>query len=368
MLASRRPAAAMALRSSCRARSLCSSSGSSARSLCSSGGSGGGSGSGSGSSGTQEPSEATSDPAVPAQLRAKDILAVKKEGAREYGKYQRHAATVGCASLSASGVGLLGYHHFEFLQPYLLDITGLGLLGAATIIGKEVFGKKSTPAAKKGGWQYKLVPLHDEARYATAVAALSHTAGKDKSPSGPLDEALAAAEKAQAEKAEEVKAERSAVLLKEVADELAAGAAPRRVRQRLAPRVFVIDFDTRGPARGGGDTQGPPKSPPNMRAMLETLREQVGLLLHVASPYDEVVLRVTSPGGSVMDYGLAAALFARLKAAGVRTTACVDLVAASGGYMLACTAHTIVAAPFAMVGSIGVIAGAPNAPQLLDLL
>ena len=92
-----------------------------------------------------------------------------------------------------------------------------------------------------------------------------------------------------------------------------------------------------------------------------------------------------------MDYGLAAALFARLKAtltvtptvsltvsltliqtltlkaAGVRTTACVDLVAASGGYMLACTAHTIVAAPFAMVGSIGVIAGAPNAAQPLAL-
>ena len=359
----------MALRSSCRARSLCSSGVSSGGSSgVSSGVSSGGSGSGSGSSGTQEPSEATSDPAVPPQLRAKDILTAKKEGAREYGKYQRHAATVGCASLSASGVGLLGYHHFEFLQPYLLDITGLGLLGAAAIVAKEVLGKKSTPAAKNGGWQYKLVPLHDEARYASAVAALSHTAGKEKSRSGPLDEALAAAEKAQAEKAEEAKAERSAVLLKEVADELAAGAAPRRVRQRLAPRVFVIDFDTRGPARGGGDTQGPPKSPPNMRAMLETLREQVGLLLHVASPYDEVVLRVTSPGGSVMDYGLAAALFARLKAAGVRTTACVDLVAASGGYMLACTAHTIVAAPFAMVGSIGVIAGAPNASQRLDLL
>jgi len=304
---------------------------------------------------------------VPQQLRAKDILAAKKEEAREYGKNQRRAATVGCAGLSASGVGLLGYHHFEFLQPYLLDITGLGLLGAAAVIGKEVFGKKSTPAAKRGGWQLKLVPLHDEARYATAIAALHGTAGKDKdtASAGPLDEALAAAEKVQAEKAEEAKAERSAELLKEVAEELAAGAAPRRVRQRLAPRVFVIDFDTRPPARGGGDAQ-PPKAPPNMRAMLETLREQVGLLLHVASPYDEVVLRVTSPGGSVMDYGLAAALFGRLKAAGVRTTACVDLVAASGGYMLACTAHTIVAAPFAMVGSIGVIAGAPNVSKLLE--
>ena len=246
---------------------LCSSGGSSG-----SGSSGGGSG---GGSGRQEPSEATIDPAVPPQLRARDILAAKEEGAREYGKLQRRVATLGCASLSASGMGVLGYQHFESLQPYLLDITGFGLLGAAAIIGNEVFGKKSTPAAKKGGWQCKLVPLHDEARYAAAIAALSDSAGKDKAPAGPLDEALASAEKAAAKRAEEAKAERSAVLLKEVADELAAGAAPRRVRQRLAPRVFVIDFDTRGPARGGGDAQ-PPKPPPNMRAMLETLREQVG--------------------------------------------------------------------------------------------
>ena len=74
----------------------------------------------------------------------------------------------------------------------------------------------------------------------------------------------------------------------------------------------------------------------------------------------QVVLRVTSPGGAVGDYGLAASLFARLKAAGVRTTACVDLVAASGGYMLACTADRILAAPFSTVGSIG---APPHATQ-----
>ena len=276
--------------------------------------------SGSGSA-SQEPSEATSDPAQP-HLRAKDILVAKQEGAREYGKLQRGAATVGCVGLSASGMGVLGYQHLEFLQPYLLDFAGLGLVGAAAVIAKEVLGTKRAPETKRGGWQLKLVPLHDEARYATAVAALStvgSAGGKGKGADGPLDEALATAEKAQAETLEAAKAERSAALLAEVQAELAAGAAPRRVRQRLAPRVFVIDFDTRPPARGGGDAQ-PPKAPPNMRAMLETLREQVGLLLHVASPYDEVVLRVTSPGGSVMDYGLAAALFARLKAAGVRAS------------------------------------------------
>ena len=71
---------------------------------------------------------------------------------------------------------------------------------------------------------------------------------------------------------------------------------------------------------------------------------------------------MTSPGGAVGDYGLAASLFARLKAGGVRTTACVDLVAASGGYMLACTADKILAAPFSTVGSIGAPPLPPHPP------
>ena len=72
---------------------------------------------------------------------------------------------------------------------------------------------------------------------------------------------------------------------------------------------------------------------------------------------------MTSPGGAVGDYGLAASLFARLKAGGVRTTACVDLVAASGGYMLACTADKILAAPFSTVGSIGAPPAAERAAR-----
>lgn len=119
----------------------------------------------------------------------------------------------------------------------------------------------------------------------------------------------------------------------------------RRVQQKLEPKVFVIDFDTRPPVR---QNRGTPR-PPSMRELLETLRDQVGLLIHVVSPFDEVVLRVTSPGGPVSDYGLAAAEFARLKAAGVKTTACVDLVAASGGYMIASAADRVLAAPFATV-------------------
>ena len=177
------------------------------------------------------------------------------------------------------------------------------------------------------------------------------------------EEALSKAEAA----AEEVaKAERQAAkeaAMSRLQEQLAAGDEPRRLRQALSPRVFVIDFDTRPPARQGS---GPPRPAPSNRALLDDLRETVSLLLHVATPFDEVVLRVTSPGGPVTDYGLAAAQFGRLKAAGVKTTACVDLVAASGGYMIACAADKILAAPFSIVGSIGVVAGVPNVHRLLE--
>lgn len=43
----------------------------------------------------------------------------------------------------------------------------------------------------------------------------------------------------------------------------------------------------------------------------------------------------------------------------------VDKVAASGGYMMACVADKIVAAPFAIIGSIGVVAQVPNIHRLL---
>ena len=96
------------------------------------------------------------------------------------------------------------------------------------------------------------------------------------------------------------------------------------------------------------------------------LAEQMSAVLRVARPgVDEIALRIHSPGGSVTGYGHAAAEIARAGEHGVATTACVDEVAASGGYMMACAAQKIVAAPFAMLGSIGVVAQAPNFNRLL---
>merc|ERR1711920_1094722 len=92
----------------------------------------------------------------------------------------------------------------------------------------------------------------------------------------------------------------------------------------------------------------------------------MGFVLASASEHDEVLLRLASPGGAVPTYGLAAAQLQRIRDAGIRLTICVDTVAASGGYMMACVADHVIAAPFAMVGSIGVIAGSPNFHELLE--
>jgi serine protease SohB len=89
-------------------------------------------------------------------------------------------------------------------------------------------------------------------------------------------------------------------------------------------------------------------------------------VLSVAEPEtDEVVIRLESGGGLVHSYGLAAAQLDRIRAKGIRLTACVDKVAASGGYMMACVADRIVASPFAILGSIGVVAQLPNFHRLL---
>lgn len=113
--------------------------------------------------------------------------------------------------------------------------------------------------------------------------------------------------------------------------------------------VFVIDFK--------GDV---------LATGVESLREEVTTVLAVAKETDEIVVRLESPGGTVHGYGLAASQLARLRARGLPVTVCVDKVAASGGYMMACVAQHVIAAPFAIVGSIGVVASVPNLHRVLD--
>lgn len=114
-------------------------------------------------------------------------------------------------------------------------------------------------------------------------------------------------------------------------------------------RVFVLQFQ--------GDLAA---------SAVQQLRHEVSALLAVAEPgRDEVVVLLESPGGLVHGYGLAASQLTRIREAGVRLTVCVDKVAASGGYLMACIADELLAAPFAVLGSIGVVAQVPNIHRLL---
>jgi|SRR3990167_389717 len=95
------------------------------------------------------------------------------------------------------------------------------------------------------------------------------------------------------------------------------------------------------------------------------LREEITAILNVATTQDEVIVRLESPGGTVPGYGLAAAQLMRLRAKYIPLTITIDKMAASGGYMMACVANKILCAPFAIVGSIGVIVQLPNFHRLL---
>lgn len=98
---------------------------------------------------------------------------------------------------------------------------------------------------------------------------------------------------------------------------------------------------------------------------VENLREEISAILMVATPRDEVVVKLESPGGIVYGYGLGASQLRRIKDKKIRLTVCIDKVAASGGYLMACVADHILAAPFAFIGSIGVLAQLPNVHRLL---
>ncbi|ENX00588.1 signal peptide peptidase SppA, 36K type [Acinetobacter modestus] len=122
-----------------------------------------------------------------------------------------------------------------------------------------------------------------------------------------------------------------------------------RIRKKNDQKIYVLDFK--------GDVQA---------SAVDTIREEITLILATAKAgHDRVVVRLESPGGMVHGYGLAAAQLVRLRDAGFNVTICVDKVAASGGYMMACIANEIISAPFAVVGSIGVVAQVPNFNRLL---
>ena len=124
--------------------------------------------------------------------------------------------------------------------------------------------------------------------------------------------------------------------------------AKKKSNKKLEKRLFVIDF------KG------------NIRASeIVSLRREVSGVILSCKKGDEVLLRLENSGGTVHEHGLAASQLKRIKDKKIPLTICVDKVAASGGYMMACVANKIIASPFAIIGSIGVLAQVPNFNKLL---
>ena len=147
---------------------------------------------------------------------------------------------------------------------------------------------------------------------------------------------------------EVLKAEAKAEKKQKKAEAKARKANPENEEEQ-GKRIYVLDFD--------GDTRA---------SEVEDLRQCITAILTLARPdKDEVMLRLESPGGMVHSYGLAASQLVRLRRHGIPLSICVDRVAASGGYMMACVANRLIAAPFAYIGSIGVLVQLPNVHRLL---
>ena len=114
------------------------------------------------------------------------------------------------------------------------------------------------------------------------------------------------------------------------------------------PSLYVIEFN--------GDIKA---------SQVSQLRDEISAILSIADKQDEIMVMIESPGGSVNGYGLAASQLQRIRDRKIPLTICIDKIAASGGYLMACVANEIVAAPFAIIGSIGVVAQFPNFHRLL---
>jgi hypothetical protein len=144
------------------------------------------------------------------------------------------------------------------------------------------------------------------------------------------------------------KAEKKEAKAKAKAEKKRIKEGEKKSDEEKKPRLFVLDFN--------GDVHA---------HAVSALRREITAVLSIAKPEDEVLLKLESPGGVVHGYGLAASQLQRLRERNIPLTVAVDKVAASGGYMMACVANKIVSAPFAIIGSVGVVAEVPNIHRLL---
>jgi serine protease SohB len=123
----------------------------------------------------------------------------------------------------------------------------------------------------------------------------------------------------------------------------------KKDKNKRKHKLFILDFK--------GDIRA---------SAAEQLREEISAILAIASKNDQVLLQLESPGGCVHDYGFAASQLTRIRNCDIKLTVAVDKMAASGGYLMACVANNIIASPFAVIGSIGVLLQVPNFHKFLQ--
>ncbi len=199
------------------------------------------------------------------------------------------------------------------------------------IVSAAMRGRKSSPSGGKISIT-QLNDHYDDMRDVLSTALLDDSALKYSDKEKKAEE--------KAKRKQEKKAAKEASKKR--------GKGETRIDEPTRKRVFVVDFD--------GDVRA---------SAVENLRREISAILTTATSQDEVVVRLESGGGMVAPYGLGASQLARVLDKNVPLTVTVDTVAASGGYMMACVSNKILAAPFAMVGSIGVVAQMPNFHRLL---
>jgi serine protease SohB len=202
----------------------------------------------------------------------------------------------------------------EFLSDY-----GLFLLKVVTVVIGIVVVIVAVTAAGRRAASHEGLEIEDLNKKYQSLAALLRKAVMNKSDWKAESKAQKARDKAEAKK------------------------------EQSRARAFVIDFK--------GDLKA---------SAVPSLREEISAILDVATEKDQVIVRLENYGGVVHEHGLAASQLVRIRDRGIPLLVAVDKVAASGGYLMACVATRIIAAPFAILGSIGVIAQLPNFNRLMD--
>lgn len=252
-------------------------------------------------------------------------------------------------------------HLLEYLIQYGMFLAKVATIVVALIlvIGAIVSaGSRQRRSNKRGEivvvrLNEHLEDLHDAVRDEVIDSATLKLENKARAKR-EKEEAKAEKKRAVAEAKEKAKAKTQSATVKSstaIAEEdvtLASENEGRNEKPARRKRVYVLDFD--------GDVAAEEVS---------SLREEITTVLSIAETCDEIILKLESPGGMVHAYGLGASQLQRIKDAKIPLTICVDKVAASGGYMMACLADKLIAAPFAIIGSIGVVVQLPNFHKVL---